>query len=50
MKTLNSKLEELAETLNIDKSTISDCLHAMGKIQKESKWMPHELSKLFKIV
>jgi len=28
--------EELAEALNVDKSTIFDCLH-MGKIQKEDK-------------
>jgi len=32
-------LEELAEALNVDKSIVSDCLHAMGKIQKESKWV-----------
>jgi len=28
-------LEELAKALNIDKSTISNRLHAIGKIQKE---------------
>lgn len=39
-------LQELAEELNVDKSTVSDRLHAMGKIQKEGKWVPHELSKL----
>jgi len=30
-------LEELVEALKVDKSTISDRLHAMRKIQKESK-------------
>jgi len=32
--------------LNVDKSTVSDQLNAMGKIQKEDKWIPHELSEL----
>jgi len=31
-------LEELAEALNIDKSTVSDRLYAMERIQKEGKW------------
>jgi len=30
-------LEELAEALNINKSTVSNRLYAMGKIQKEGK-------------
>jgi transposase len=30
-------LEELAKALKVDKSTVSDRLHAMGKIQKEGK-------------
>jgi len=38
-------LEELAEILNVDKSTISDRLH--GKIKKKkSKWISHESSEL----
>jgi len=39
-------LEKLAETLNVGKSTISYCLHAVEKIKKEDKWVPHDLSKL----
>jgi len=30
-------LEELAEALNVGKLTVSDCSHAMRKIQKEGK-------------
>lgn len=41
-------LQELAEALNVGKSTVSDRLRAMGKIQKEGKWVPHELSELAK--
>jgi len=32
-------LEELAKALNINESTVSDHLYAMGKIQKEGKWI-----------
>lgn len=39
-------LGELAKALNVDKSIVYDCLHAIGKIQKEDKWVLHELSKL----
>jgi len=39
-------LEKLAEALNVDKATVSDRLYAMRKIQKEVKWVPHELSEL----
>ena len=42
----NQTLEELAKALNVSKSIVYDCLHAIGKIQKESKWVLHELSKL----
>jgi len=37
---LDRTLEELAEALNVSKSIVSDCLHAMEKIQKEGKWVP----------
>lgn len=36
---------ELAEALNVDRSTVGKRLHAMGKIQKEGKWVPHKLSE-----
>jgi len=39
-------LEELAEALNIGKSTVSNCLHAIEKIQKGGKWISHELFEL----
>jgi len=39
-------LEELAQTLNIDKSTVSDRLQAMRKIQKEGKYVSHKLFEL----
>jgi len=39
-------LQELAEALNVDESTVSNRLYAMGKIQKGSKWVPHELSEM----
>jgi len=35
----------LAEALN-GKLIVSDRLHAMEKIQKEGKWISHELSEL----
>lgn len=38
-------LKELAEQLNVDESTVSRRLHAMGKIQKEGRWVPHKLSE-----
>lgn len=38
-------LKELAEILDVNESTVSRRLHAMGKIQKEGKWLPHELSE-----
>lgn len=37
--------EELAEQLEVDRSTISKRLKAMGKIAKVGKWVPHELSE-----
>ena len=36
---------EMAEMLNVDRATISRHLHAMGKIQKCGKWVPHELTE-----
>lgn len=35
--------KELAKKLEVERSTLSHRLHAMGKIQKEGKWVPHEL-------
>lgn len=39
-----STQSQLAELLNVGRSTISERLHAMGKIWKEGKWVPHELN------
>jgi len=37
--------KQLAEQLNVSRQAISDRLHAMGKIQKCGKWVPHELNE-----
>lgn len=37
--------KELAEQLGVTQPAISDRLHAMGKIHKEGKWIPHELTE-----
>jgi len=37
--------KELAMELNVDRSTISHRLHAMGKIRKLGRWVPHQLSE-----
>lgn len=37
--------QQLAEQLGVSQATISDRLKAMGKIQKEGKWVPHELNE-----
>jgi len=42
--------EELVKALNVGKSTVSDRLHAMGKIHKEGKSHTNCLNWLFKIV
>jgi len=34
----------LAEQLGVSQAAISMRLHAMGKVQKIGKWMPHELN------
>lgn len=34
--------DQLAEALNTSRQFISKRLHAMGKIQKDGKWVPHE--------
>lgn len=36
---------ELAELLQVHQTTISERLHAMGKIWKEGKWVPHQLNE-----
>lgn len=38
-------LSEYAKVLNVCPATISNRLHEMGKIQKEGKWVPHDLTK-----
>ena len=37
--------QELAKQLGVAWSAISDCLKAMGKIQKERKWVQYELNE-----
>jgi len=37
--------DQLAKALNMIRQGISKRLHAMGKIQKEGKWVPHELTE-----
>lgn len=37
--------KELAMELNVDQATISRHLHAMGKIRKLGRWVPHQLSE-----
>ncbi|GFW55650.1 mariner Mos1 transposase [Trichonephila clavipes] len=38
--------EHLAEQLNVDQSTVSRRIKAMGKIIKVGRWVPHELMDL----
>ncbi|GFV12678.1 mariner Mos1 transposase [Trichonephila clavipes] len=44
MKIWPNAQEHLAEQLNVDQSTVSRCLKAMGKIIKVGRWVPHELT------
>ena len=37
--------QQLADSLNVCQATISNRLRQMGKIQKEGKWMPYELTE-----
>ena len=37
--------QELALVLNVDQTTIGKRLHAMRKIQKFGKWVPHQLNE-----
>ncbi len=37
--------KELAMALNVNQATISRHLHAMGKIRKLGKWVPHQLNE-----
>jgi len=37
--------KELAEQLGVMQQAISVPLHTMGKVQKEGRWVPHELFK-----
>lgn len=36
-------LEELGESLQVDRSTVGKRLHAIGMVQKLGNWVPHEL-------
>ena len=36
---------ELAKQLGLCQKTVSNHLHEMGKIQKEGRWIPHQLSE-----
>lgn len=36
--------QQLAEQLNVNQEAISKRLHAMGKIHKAGKWVPHQLN------
>ena len=44
-KELTQTLKQLAKALGVDQKTISRRLHAIGKIQKEGKWVPYELKE-----
>ena len=35
---------EVAKELNIDHSTVIQCLKQIGKVKKLNKWVPHELT------
>lgn len=35
-------LKELATVLGVTEAAVSKRLHAMGKIQQQGKWLPHE--------
>ena len=37
--------KELADQLGVMQAAISKQLHAMGKIHKEGRWVPHELTE-----
>ena len=36
-------LEELGESLQVDRSTVGKRLHAIGMVQKLGNWVPYEL-------
>jgi len=37
--------KEIAEQLGVMQQAIFVRLHTMGKVQKEDRWVPHELSE-----
>jgi len=37
--------KQLAEQLSVNQQTVSNRLREMGKIQKVSRWVPHELNE-----
>ena len=41
---------EVSEELNVDHSTVIGHLKQTGKVKKLSKWVPHEQTKIQKIV
>jgi len=44
MRTISNRKKKLAEQLDVSQAAISMRLHAMGKVQKIGKWVPHELN------
>ena len=38
-------LQELSESLNVDKSAVNRLLHSNGLVQKLGDWVPHELTE-----
>ena len=38
-------LQELSESLKVDKSTVSRRFHSIGVVQKLGNWVPHELTE-----
>ncbi|KAG5347990.1 KPYK kinase, partial [Acromyrmex charruanus] len=41
-------LDRLAKELNVDRSIVGKCLHAMGMVQKEGNWKAHNTNILVK--
>ncbi|KFD51881.1 hypothetical protein M514_07210 [Trichuris suis] len=37
--------QQLAEAVDVHRTTVGLHLHEMGKIQKHGKWVPHSLSE-----
>jgi len=37
--------KEFAEQFGVTQQATSGCLHTTGKVQKDGRWVPHELSE-----